>query len=296
MPRTARRLSPGRIATYVALWCWAAVTLFPLYWLAIASLKPVEDLGRPPRYVPFLDFTPDLSAWRFILRDPAENLLWSFLNSVLISGAAAIATVIAAGLAIYGMTRFPVKRRWQGMLGRPLLALMLATRLLPPVLVALPVYVLAQKAGLLDTRSLLIGLYTAFNLPVALLLLIPVFGFRPTPEEEAAQLDGACHIEICFGILFPMLRAPLAVTGLLVFLLCWNEYLFAAYLTAVDAGTLTPWMTGQLSMKEAQAGGDAEELSHMSAAAVLMALPALALAISLQRFLAQSLAKLCKTD
>ena len=82
-----------------------------------------------------------------------------------------------------------------------------------------------------------------------------------------------------------MLRGPLAVTGLVIFLLCWNEYLFAAYLTFEHAQTLTPWMAGQLSMKEAQAGGDAEELRHMAAASVLMALPALALAVAVQGYI-----------
>jgi multiple sugar transport system permease protein len=263
------------------------VCLFPLYWLAVASVTPVEALSRGPAYVPFLDFTPSLAAWRFILADPAENLLWSFLNSLVISAGAALATVLAAGLAVYAVTRFPLRRR-AGLLGLPLLALMLAMRLVPPVLVALPIHVLAQHTGLLDSRGLLAAVYTAFNLPVALLLLLPVFGMRATPEEEAARLDGASHWEVCFGILFPMLRGPLAVTGLVIFLLCWNEYLFAAYLTYENAQTLTPWMAGQLSMKEAQAGGEAEELTHMAAASVLMALPALALAVAIQRYIRQA--------
>jgi multiple sugar transport system permease protein len=266
------------------LWAWAAVCLFPIYWLAVASVTPVEDLARAPAYAPFLDFTPSLAAWRFILADPTENLLWSVLNSLVISAAAALAAVLAAGLAVYGLTRFPVRRR-AGRFGVPLFALMLGMRLVPPVLVALPIHVLAQRTGLLDSRGLLAAVYTAFNLPVALLLLLPVFGMRATPEEESARLDGASHWQTCFGILFPMLRGPLAVTGLVVFLLCWNEYLFAAYLTLDHAQTLTPWMAGQLSMKEAQAGGDAEELSHMAAASVLMALPALALAVAVQGYI-----------
>jgi ABC-type glycerol-3-phosphate transport system permease component len=88
----------------------------------------------------------------------------------------------------------------------------------------------------------------------------------------------------------PMMLRPLAVTGLFLFILCWNEYLFAAYLAADHAQTLSPWMVGQLSMKEAQAGGEAEELTHMAAAAVFMALPALALAAAIQRLLGRSLA------
>jgi len=289
MSRFHRRFSPSRIAIYAAIWIWAAICLFPLYWLGLASIKSVADLARAPSYVPFLDFMPSLAAWHFILADPADSLVWSFLNSLLFAGTAAIAAVIISGLAIYGITRFPVRLRRPDFLQRPLIAIILATRLVPPVLVALPLYMMAQSSGLLDTRGLLIGVYTAFNLPVALLLLVPVFGTRATPEEEAAQIDGASHFEICFGILFPMLRGSLVFTSLVIFLLCWNEYLFAAYLTSGHSQTLTLWMAGQISIKEAQAGGDAEELSHMAAASVLMALPALALAAAIQRHIARSL-------
>jgi multiple sugar transport system permease protein len=129
------------------------------------------------------------------------------------------------------------------------------------------------------------------NLPVALWLLQPVLGPRATEPEEAAQLDGATHLTILFGILLPMFRGGVMATGVIVFLLCWNEYLFAAYLTSDHALTLPPWMVGQLSMKEAQVGGEVEELAHLSAAAVLMAIPALVFATFAQRVLARSLTR-----
>ena len=80
-----------------------------------------------------------------------------------------------------------------------------------------------------------------------------------------------------------MLRASVAAAGFVVFSMCWNEYLFAAYLTADQALTLPPWAVGQLSMKEAQVGGEAEERAYLSAATVLMMLPALALGAFVQR-------------
>jgi multiple sugar transport system permease protein len=274
----------------VALGVWAVFCAFPLYWLAIASIKSVSDLDGPPAYVPFLGFVPSLDAWRFILADPAETLLPSFVNSVLIGVVASLASLLTAALAVYGLTRIPA-RRHSADSGAPhvMMALMLSIRVVPPVVLALPIYVLAGKAGLLDSRTLLICVYAAVNLPVALWLLAPAFGQRATEQEEAARLDGATHREIFFGILLPMLVRPLAVTGVFLFLLCWNEYLFAAYLASDHAQTLSPWMVGQLSMKEAQAGGEAEELSHMAAAAVFMALPAVLLAAVVQRLLGRTL-------
>lgn len=291
MQNVRPRLSAGRIAAYLALCGWAAVCGFPLYWLALASIKPVSELGRPPSYFPFLDFNPSLEAWSFILADPVETLLPSFVNSFVIGGMASLISLIFAGLALYGVTRFPARRRWAGFEGFPsLMALMLSVRVVPPVVLALPIYVLASWTGLLDSRSLLIGVYAAINLPVALWLLAPVLGQRATEQEEAALIDGVSYMGIFFSVLLPMLLRPLLVTGLFLFLLCWNEYLFAAFLTYNHAQTLSPWMAGQLSMKEAQVGGEPEELAHMSAAAVFMALVALTLASTVRRLLARSLA------
>jgi multiple sugar transport system permease protein len=286
-----QRLSLRRVAAYAVLGAWSIVCGFPVYWLVLASIKPVSGLPGYPGYIPFLDFSPSLAAWRFILADPAESLLPSFGNSLLIGAVASATSLLAAGLAVYAVTRIPARGRLASLAGsRATLGLMLAVRVMPPVVLALPSYVLASRIGLLDSRGLLAGIYAAINLPVAVWLLLPVFGDRATEQEEAALLEGVSHAGILFTILLPMLRRPAAVAGLFLFILCWNEYLFAAYLAFDEAKTLSPWMAGQLSMKEAQAGGDAEEMAHMAAAAVFMALPAFAFAAATQRLLARSLA------
>lgn len=287
MQTNRHRVSPGRIASYAVLGVWSLICLFPIYWLAIASIKSPADLSGPPRYVPFVDFPPSLSSWRFILSDPAESLMRAFLNSLVISGLASGICVLAAGLFIYGLTRYPRRRPLPG--HRLMLPVMLALRAIPPVVLALPIYGLAGMVGLLDSLRLMISIYAAINLPVALWLLAPVVGYKPSEEEEAAQLDGASHVRVFGDVLLPMVRMQLAVTGLLIFLLCWNEYLFAAYLAADHVQTLSPWMTGQLSMKEAQAAAEGEEAGRLAAAAILMAVPAMVLAALIQRRLARSL-------
>jgi ABC-type glycerol-3-phosphate transport system permease component len=136
-------------------------------------------------------------------------------------------------------------------------------------------YMAAKFAGLLDTRTALIITYTAINLPVATWLLLPAFGTCATDQEEAAILEGLSHVGILKGVLLPMLLPTVLSVALIIFVLCWNEYFFAAYLTTNEASTLTPWMVGQLSMKEAQIGGEPEEWAHLSAATVLMVAPLL---------------------
>lgn len=157
-------------------------------------------------------------------------------------------------------------------------AILLATRILPPVVLALPLYVFGEALGTRDTLGFLTLVYAAINLPVAVWLMLPLLGPRASEQEEAAQIDGASHLSILFTILLPMVRPGIIAVSLIVFLLSWNEYLLAAYLTFDHALTLPPWAVGQLSMKEAQVGGGPEEVAHLAAATIVMILPALGFA------------------
>jgi len=259
---------------YALLWLWALVCAFPIYWLAVTSIKAVPDIEGLPKYLPFIDFSPSLHAWRFILFDHAENLVPTFFNSVITASVATIITLLLSSSLLYGLSRF---RHSKKIMGIDIIGAVLATRILPPVILALPLYLMASTANILDSIWTLIVVYVAVNLPIAVWLLHPVMGTKATEQEEAALLDGASHFSICFGILIPMLKVSLMATGFIIFLMCWNEYIFAIYLTSDHAQTLPPWMVGQLSMKEAQVGGGAEEVAHLCAATIFMILPALAL-------------------
>lgn len=263
---------------YTLLAIWSVVCLLPIYWLTITSFKDSNTIDKSPTYLPFLDFTPSLDAWRFILSDPAENLVSRAFNSIAIGISSTLATLVIGGMLVYGLTRFTSKFNNSG-----IMAAILSTRLLPPVVLAVPLYFMAQKTGSLDSLSSLIFIYTAINIPIVIWMLAPVFGPRASDQEEAAMLDGATHFHIFFFILLPMVRTAVVTVGLLVFFQCWNEFLFAATLTSDHALTLPPWMVGQLSMKEAQTGGGAEEVAHLAAATVLMALPVVVLTIFAQR-------------
>ncbi len=166
----------------------------------------------------------------------------------------------------------------------------LSTRLLPPVVVALPIYLMAVQTGTRDTHVALILTYTAINLPVAVWLLLPVFGDVATPEEESAMLDGASAFRICFEVLLPMIRPSIVAAGVVILVLCWNEYLFATYLTGAKVSTLPPWVMGQMSIKEAATGGDTEEWPQLSAAIVFMFAPMLAVTSFAMRILTRRVA------
>jgi multiple sugar transport system permease protein len=266
---------------------WSAICLFPIYWLVIASFKSPNDQFDGPFFVPFIDFQPTLEAWRFILTDQNENLLWAFFNSFVAASCATVIAVTFGALAVFGVTRFPRKSRRFIFQGDNLLFGLLVTRILPPTILVVPLYFMAQISGTLDTVYFLIFAYAALNVPVAIWLLRPVLGDKATEMEESALVEGASHLRIFFEFVVPVSAAGFAAVGMIVFILCWNEYLVAAFLATNNAITLPTWAVGQLSMKEAQIGGEAEEWAHMAAATVFMMLPVLAIALFGHRFLSK---------
>jgi multiple sugar transport system permease protein len=272
----------GKLVVYVLLGFWTLVCVFPLYWVFITSLKREADVANGPSYLPFVDFQPVFRAWRFIFADPYESMLWPALNSTIVAFGSTLITLLMSSAAVYGMTRFGSgeqtrRDHW--------LFAILASRVLPPVAVVLPVWVMARYTGLLDTRILLMLVYAAVNLPVAVWLLRPVFGDGPSDQENAARLEGATHAFILWHVVLPMAAMGVFASGVLIFVLCWNEYLFAAYLTTDHAITIPPYLVGQMSIKEAQVGSEAEEWANFSSATVAASVPLLACTALVQRFL-----------
>lgn len=278
-----------KVVIYTLLIFWSVVCLFPLYWIAVTSLKGDSEIMRGPYYLPFVDFTPSLDAWVTVFTYANDHILLRFYNSAVVAIASTALTVLFGGMAVYGLTRFRYSLRWVPALNNEgILFAILATRILPPVVIALPIYVMAQITGMLDTHFALIFAYTAANLPVAVWLLLPVFGNKATSQEEAAQLDGASQLRIFLTIFLPMIAASIAAVGLIIFILCWNEYLFASFLTSDKVSTLPPWIMGQMSIKEAQVGGDGDEWPQLSAAMIFMIVPLLACTALAQRVLART--------
>jgi multiple sugar transport system permease protein len=261
-----------------AVVCWAVVCLFPLYWVAVTSLKSGNDITSGPTYLPFVDFAPTLDAWNYILFDKADTVVPSFINSAGIGICATLLTTVFACMFVFGLTRYQPFPQWA-------LPLVLSSRVLPPVVLALPAYLMAAYTHTLDSWFALIITYTAINLPVAVWLLYPVFGTRSTEQEEAAMLEGASQFGVLFGILVPMIASGVGATAAIIFILCWNETTFANTLTTNHAITLPPFLEGQMSIKEAQVAGEAEEWSRFSAVTLLLVLPLIAFSTLVQRAL-----------
>lgn len=158
----------------------------------------------------------------------------------------------------------------------------ISQRILPPVVAAIPIYVMFQNLGLLDTRTALIATYTTVNLPIVVWLMYDFFVTIPKDLEESASLDGASRFRIFFGIVLPLARPGLVATGLLVLILSWNEYLLALFLSNANAQTMPVLVAAQNATRGPQ-------WWYMSVLILLMILPVIFLTLLLQRFIAKGL-------
>jgi multiple sugar transport system permease protein len=157
----------------------------------------------------------------------------------------------------------------------------ISQRILPPIVVVIPVYIMFQAVGLLDTHLALIIMYAVANLPIVVWLMHDFFANLPIELEESAQLDGATRFGIFWDIVLPLTRPGLAATTLLTLILNWNEYLFAVFLAYAKVQTMPIMVAAK------NAGEKGVLWWEMSAIIVIMIIPVILMAILLQRFIAK---------
>ncbi len=189
----------------------------------------------------------------------------------------------AAGLALFFLALRAIGQHFKRHLGNgDILFWIISQRILPPVVAAIPIYVMFQKLGLLDTHVALIATYTTVNLPIVVWLMYDFFVAVPKDLEESAQLDGASRYRIFIGIVLPLAKPGLIATGLLVLILAWNEYLLALFLSTVKAQTIPLLVAAQNATRGPQ-------WWYMSVLIIIMIAPVVALTIALQKYIAKGL-------
>ena len=259
----------------VAVLIITIIFLAPIYWIVSTSFKPRNLATTIP---PTVVFTPEISPFvklmtkrsqlreqptaeeyaaapwwermvfdggEKVVRDGRGDVQWSaypsrFLNSLIV---AVTSTVLAVGMGTftaYGFSRFKVKGEGD------LLFFILSTRMLPPVVVAIPMFLMYRMVGLTDTHVGLIILYTAFNLSFSVWLMKGFIDEIPKEYEEAALVDGYTRMQAFFKIVLPEAATGIAATAVFCFITAWNEYAFALIMTNRRAQTAPPFIPSQV--------------------------------------------------
>jgi len=229
MPRpTSLSISPALMLRTLVAWGITLLLFFPLGWLALTAFKTeMQAIAVPP----LLLFSPTLDNFREVqLR--SDYLLYAS-NSVITSVLSTLLGLAIAAPAAYSMAFFKSRRT------KDILMWMLSTKMMPAVGALVPVYVMAQHSGLLDTRLGLVIVFTLSNLPIMVWMLYSHFKDIPHEILEAARMDGATLWQELRLVLLPLGLGGLASTGLLCLVLSWNEAFWSLNLSSAKAGTLT---------------------------------------------------------
>jgi sorbitol/mannitol transport system permease protein len=242
----------------VLAWVVGLIMFFPVFWMVLNSFKSEADANTSPK----LFFTPTLDEYRTVTESAGGLLSFSeaFTNSVVIVIASTLIVLALAIPAAYALAVRPVFK-W-----RDVLFFFISTKFLPVVAAILPVWILARNFNLLNTRLVLIILYTAINLPLAVWMLRSFFAEIPRELIEAAEIDGASLWGQLRSIILPMAAPGIAATALLCVIFAWNEFFYAVQLNPVDGSTVPIWVTTNVSTR-----GDF--LAKLSAASVLACIP-----------------------
>ncbi len=202
--------------------------LFPFYWAFLNSIKKPAETFQPT-WIPFLQFKPTLDHWKAELAIP--EIRRALLNSTIISlGAATLATILGT-LAAYALARFHFTRPRNG----SLTTWFLSQRVLPPVVVVVPFFLLMRQLRLLDSVWALVLLNATFLLPFPVIILSQMFRELPIELEEAALVDGANRLQVFTRIALPLVVPGLVATWIICMAFSWNEFLFALTLTSKSA-------------------------------------------------------------
>jgi multiple sugar transport system permease protein len=252
-----------RIAGIVVV-VYAVVALVPLAWIFLTSIKtPPDSISYPPKIVfdPSIEgycnlFTtrsrqtpeylatlpPPSGVCEQIARDRTMVIVGSsnyaprFLNSLIIAFGSTALSVVLGTAAAYGFSRFKVP------LKDDLLFFILSTRMMPPIAVAIPIFLMYRELGLSDTKFGMILLYTAVNVSLAVWLLKGFIDEIPREYEEAAMIDGYTRLQAFFRVVLPQATTGIVATAIFCLIFAWNEYAFAVLLTSGEAQTAPPFI------------------------------------------------------
>lgn len=267
MTRRSAARTAGWYATTLAI---SVVFLFPVYWMFAVSLKTPREIFRsPPAWYPA---TPQFGNFWVLFRD---GDVWTIWNSFVIAGTSTLIAMVLGIMCAYSIVRFRTG-------GQNLALWILSQRLLPPIAVVFPIFLLYSSLGLTDTYAGLIFLYTAFSLPYVVWMMRGYIQDIPIEIEEAALMDGASRFQVLRLVVVPMASSGIFATAVFAFIFAWNEFLFALVLTRTQVLTY-PVQVSQYF------GAQSTFWAKISALSVLGTIPVFLTVAFFQRYLVRGI-------
>jgi sorbitol/mannitol transport system permease protein len=260
--RRGSRLGVGEsraaiIALGIAAWVVGMLWIFPVGWTLLTSFKTEQDASAQTLHngLTFARYSDVSHSTTGTL-----SLSAAFTNSLVVVVVSTLIVMLLALPAAYALAIRPVPK-W-----RDVLFFFISTKFLPIVASIFPIYVYAQKWNLIGTRTILIVLYIAINLPLAIWMMRSFFVEVPRELIEASEIDGTSLFNQLRSVILPIAAPGIAATALLCVIFAWNEYFYAIQLNFAGASTMPQWVIGNVSTR-------GNFLAKLSAASIIACLP-----------------------
>lgn len=241
-------------ARYAAILLWSAFVVAPFGWALTTSFKDDTGVTNGATYIPWLQYTPSLRGWKELLHSGGAGIDIGppFLDSAIVTFGASALSLILGTLAAYGLSRFTYRAGF--IKNSDIVFFFISQRIMPPIVLAIPFFLMLQALGLLDTIPGLILVYIALLMPIVVWLMVDFFNTVPRQVDEMAILDGCTPLQAFILVVLPNTLPGIVVAAMFCIIFGWNDFFFAFTLTFTDTqllpvaivalnSSVTPWWT-----------------------------------------------------
>ena len=238
---------------YLIITLWSLFVIAPFLWALSTSFKDFNSVTGGATYIPWLQFEPSLEGWKVLVRSPAKggvDIIEPYFNSIFVTCTASLISIILGTLAAYALSRFKFKAGF--IKNNDITFFFISQRIMPPIVLSIPFFLMLGFLGLLDNLFGLILVYIVLLMPIAVWIMVDFFNRVPKEIDETALIDGCNPFEAFFKVVLPNSIPGLIVAGLFCIIFGWIDFFFAFILTftkvqllpvAIVAlnSSVTPW-------------------------------------------------------
>ncbi len=238
---------------YLIITLWSLFVIAPFLWALSTSFKDFNSVTGGATYIPWLQFEPSLEGWKVLVRSPAKggvDIIEPYFNSIFVTCTASLISIILGTLAAYALSRFKYKAGF--IKNNDITFFFISQRIMPPIVLSIPFFLMLGFLGLLDNLFGLILVYIVLLMPIAVWIMVDFFNKVPQEIDETALIDGCNPYQAFFKVVVPNSIPGLIVAGLFCIIFGWIDFFFAFILTFTEVqllpvkivalnSSVTPW-------------------------------------------------------
>ena len=265
---------------YLIITLWSLFVIAPFLWALSTSFKDFNSVTGGATYIPWLQFEPSLEGWKVLVRSPAKggvDIIEPYFNSIFVTCTASLISIILGTLAAYALSRFKFKAGF--IKNNDITFFFISQRIMPPIVLSIPFFLMLGFLGLLDNLFGLILVYIVLLMPIAVWIMVDFFNKVPQEIDETALIDGCNPYQAFFKVVVPNSIPGLIVAGLFCIIFGWIDFFFAFILTFTEVQLLP--------VKIVALNSSVTPWCSLSASALVSVAPLIVVAFIVERYLSK---------